>query len=122
MIKLDTPYTTTVQYLSGSTVVSSTLTDTLYVKTVTLDFSTGAMYAVIARGTTSPSGVFESNYPDLSIVVNPDGSFITPDGTTWKGQVASAPALVAQLVSEFDSFILASGSVTGKIVSDTTGV
>ena len=120
MIKLDTPYTTTVQYLSGSTVVDSTVTDTLYVKKVALDFATGAMYATIARGTTDPvTGVFESNYPDLDIVVNPDGTFISTDGTSWKGSVASAPQLVAQLAGEFDQFITASGSVTGKSVSNT---
>ena len=120
MIKLDIPYTTTVQYLSGTTVVSSTLTDTLYVRTVTLDFSTGSMYATIARGTTNPTtGVFESNYPELSIVVNPDGTFSTPDGITWSGQVASAPQLVAQLATTFDQFVAASGSVTGKVLSDT---
>ena len=111
MIKLNTPYTTTVQYLSGTTVASSVVTDTLYVQNVTLDFSTGAMYATIQRGTTV-NGVFASNYPSLNVVVNPDGSFISDDGT-WHGTVASAPGLVAQLKSTFDQFILASGSVTG---------
>lgn len=113
MIKLNTPYTTTVQYLSGTTVVSSVVTDTLCVSKVTIDFSTGALYATIQRGTVNPTtGEFGSNYPDLDVVVNPDGSFVSSDGT-WSGSVASAPALVAQLKATFDQFILASGAVTG---------
>lgn len=111
MIKLNTPYTTTVQHLSGTTVASSVVTDTLYVQDVRLDFSTGAMYATIQRGTTV-NGVFASNYPPLDVTVNPDGSFISSDGT-WSGSVASAPGLVTQLKSTFDQFILASGAVTG---------
>lgn len=113
MIKLDVPYTTTVQYLAGNTVVSSVTTDTLYVREVRMDFSTGSMYALIDRGTVI-NGVFGSNYPSLEIIVNPDGSFTSPDGSTWVGTVASSPALVAQLKTTFDQFLLASGKITGK--------
>ena len=115
MIKLNTPYTTTVQYLSGNTVVSATVTDTLYVQSVSIDFSTGALYATIARGTVNDQGMFGQNYPSLEVVVNPDGSFLSND-STWRGSLGgNAAALIAQLRSTFDQFILASGSVSGTI-------
>lgn len=112
MIKLATAFQTTVQYLSGAQVVDSTVTDTLYVSEVRLDFSTGAMYASIARGTVV-NGVFVQNYPSVAITVNPDGSFISDDGK-WTGSLgAQASGLVAQLKSTFDQFILAAGLVQG---------
>lgn len=114
MLKLDTSYTTTVQYLSGTTVVSSVITDTLYVRNVNVDFSTGSMRATVDRGI-EVNGIFESNYPSLDIIVNPNGTFSSLDGT-WVGSVASAPQLVAQLKTTFDGFLLASGLITGKVV------
>lgn len=111
MIKLAVPNQTTIQYLEGTTLVDSTVTDTLYVQSVNLDFNTGAIYATIARGTVI-NGVFASNYSSLSVVVNPDGSFLSSDGK-WVGTVANAPALVAGLKSQFDQMILASGAIQG---------
>jgi hypothetical protein len=112
MIKLATTNQTTVQYLSGTSVVNSTVTDTLFVQSVRLDFSTGAMYATIARGALV-NGVFASNYPSVDIVVNPDGSFISSD-SKWIGSLgAQASGLVAQLKSTFDNFVLAAGLVSG---------
>lgn len=111
MIKLSGSAVTTIQYLSGPTVIGSDVTDTLYVQNVNLDFTSNAIYATIARGTTV-NGVFSSNYPPLNVVVNPDGSFISSDGK-WVGAVANAPALVASLKSQFDQMILASGAVQG---------
>lgn len=113
MIKLDVPFTTTIQYLSGDSVVGAVVTDTLYVQKVVLDFSTGAIYATIARGTTV-NGVFGQNYPSVDIIVNPDGSFISSDGK-WSGSIVSAPTIVGQLKTQFDQFILASGLVKGQI-------
>lgn len=117
MIVLDTPHTTTVQYLAGDKVVGSTVTDTLYVKQVTIDFNTGALYATLHRGTII-NGEFSQNYAPLDLVVNPDGSFSTTDGVSWVGQVDAAPQLVAQLKATFDQFILMSGKVTGKAMTD----
>lgn len=111
MIVLAQPYTTTIKYLSGATVSSSTVTDTLYVREVRLDFSTGAMYATIDRGTVV-NGVFTQNYPSVQVIVNPDGSFLSDDGK-WSGALQSAPIMIAQLKQQFDQFILASGSVSG---------
>jgi hypothetical protein len=108
MIKLDAAYVTTVQKTLGG-VSQTTTTDTLFVSDVRIDFTTGAMYATIRRGTGTP---FANNMDILQITVNPDGSFISQDGT-WQGSVASAPALVSSLKSQFDGFILASGKVTG---------
>jgi hypothetical protein len=114
MIKLNTPFTTTVQYLAGTTVTSSTVTDTLYVQDVRLDFSTGAVYATIARGTIT-NGVFGSNYPSVTVTVNPDGSFISDDGK-WSGTVPNIGTLIANLKTQFDQFILASGAVQGVLL------
>lgn len=115
MIKLTGNSPTTIQYLSGGTVDSSVVTDTLYIKSVTVDFSSGAMYAHIARGSTDANGFFFENYPAVDLVVNPDGSFISSDGK-WKGSVSSAPSLVAQLQAEYDAFITSSGLITGTSV------
>jgi hypothetical protein len=121
MIKLDIANQTTVQYLEGATVVSSTVTDTLYVSEVRLDFTTGAIYATIHRGTTDPStGVFGDNYPALDIVVNPDGSFISSDGK-WNGSLGAAVSnIMAQLQATFDQFVVASQAVVGKTTSNTS--
>ncbi len=113
MIVLLTPYTTTVQYLTGTTVSDSVITDTLYVREVRLDFASGAMYATIDRGTVV-NGVFTQNYPSVEIVVNPDGSFISND-KKWQGTLTTAPAFVAQLKGQFDQFVLAAGLVQGTI-------
>lgn len=116
MIILAAGDTTTLQWLSGSTVISSTVTDTLYVKSVRLDFQTGAIYATIARGTVV-NGVFAENYPSVDIVVNPDGSFVSSDNK-WKGNISSAGVLVSQLKTQFDQFILSAGLIAGTAVSD----
>lgn len=120
MIKLSPQFTTTVEYLYGGTMVGSVTTDTLYVTSVRLDFSSGAIYAEIVRGTTDPStGIFEQNYDSVSITVNPDGSFLSSDGK-WQGNLGTqATSLVAQLASTFDEFILGAGLVTGTSVSDS---
>jgi hypothetical protein len=111
MIKLDAAYITTVQStLGGQT--QTTTTDELFVSSVRIDFTTGALYATVQRGTGTP---FVANMDALEICVNPDGSFISTDGS-WTGTVSSAPALVTQLKSTFDQFILASGKVTGTEV------
>lgn len=112
MIQLATANQTTVQYLEGTTVVSSTVTDTLFVQSVRIDFSTGSLYATIARGTLV-NGVFSQNYPSVDIVVNPDGSFVSSDNK-WEGNLgAQASSLVAQLKTTFDNFVLAAGLVSG---------
>jgi len=117
MIKLSSQNITTIQYLYGGTIVGSVVTDTLYVKSVRIDFSTGALYATISRGTIV-DGVFAENYPSVDIVVNPDGSFISSDGK-WQGSLGpTASSLVAQLASTFDNFILAAGLVDGKAAAN----
>jgi len=115
MIKLTGDSVTTVQYLSGTTVVGSVVTDVLYIQSVRLDFSSGALYATISRGTTDANGVFSSNYPSLDIVVNPDGSFISSDGK-WTGALNNVSALMNSLKSQFDQFILLSGMVKGSAI------
>jgi hypothetical protein len=114
MIKLSGNFITTQQTLSGTTVSSSVVTDTLFVTDVRMDFITGALYATIQRGTLV-NGVFTSNYQQVQITVNPDGSFVSSDGS-WKGTLSSIATLVAGLKSQFDAFVLASGLVTGTAV------
>lgn len=112
MILLNQADVTTIQK-TGPGVAQTVVTDTLYITQVTIDFTSGAMYATIQRGTGRTP--FVSNMDSLQVVVNPDGSFISTDGT-WSGSVgAIAASLVATLRAQFDQFILASGSVTGTI-------
>ena len=108
MIKLDTTFQT-VQSSTFNGVTTTVMTDTLFVSSVRIDFTTGALYATILKGTGTP---FVCNLPPVEVCVNPDGSFVSSDGL-WNGSVASAPQLVAQLKAAFDGFILASGTVTG---------
>jgi hypothetical protein len=86
-------------------------TDTLRVSRVWLDFPERTISAKIQRGTVI-DGAFVENMPALQITVDRSGSFISNDGT-WTGTVESVPGLLDSLRSEFDSFILTSGSVTG---------
>ena len=111
MIKLDATYVTSVSTtLAGATV--TTTTDELFVQSVSIDFLTGQMLAIVQRGTGTP---FSANMAPLRITVNPDGTFASLDGS-WSGSVSAAPALVAQLKATFDQFILASGKVTGSTI------
>jgi hypothetical protein len=116
MITLKQPDITTVQS-NGPSGSVTTVTDTLFVSSVRFDMAVGAMYATIERGTTV-NGVFTSNFPTLQVTVNPDGSFISSDGS-WSGSVgAIAAQLVNTLAAEFDQFIIASGSLSGTIVPE----
>jgi hypothetical protein len=117
MIKLAEANQTTVQYLAGTTVESSVVTDTLYVQNVLVDFTTGALYATIARGTIV-NGMFASNYPSVNVTVNPDGTFISSDGKWFGSLGATASTLVAQLATTFDNFVLAAGLVQGTSEAD----
>ena len=111
MITLNTPDVTTIQS-NGPSGSVTTITNTLFVSSVTLDMTTGAIYATIQRGALL-NGIFTPNFPTLQVTVNPDGSFISQDGT-WSGSVgAIAASLVASLKTQFDQFILASGAVSG---------
>ena len=114
MIKLDAPF----QTVASSTfngVTTTVLTNTLFISSVRIDFNTNAMYATIQKGTVDALGSFGANLSAVEICVNPDGTFVSSDGS-WSGSVTSAPALVAQLKVAFDGFILASGTVTGSVV------
>jgi hypothetical protein len=110
MIQLDASSVSTEQHTFGGQVISSITTDALFVSNVSLDFTTGAIYATLSRGTLV-NGTFQANYPDLHITVNPDGSFVS-DGA-WNGTVPSAPLLVAELKSQFDLMLLSTGLVQG---------
>jgi hypothetical protein len=120
MITLSQPDVTIVQQ-TGPGVSITTTTDTLFVSSVRFDMAVGAMYAVIQRGT-MVEGVFVSNMATLDIVVNPDGSFRSSDGT-WSGSVGPIAAqLVDTLAGEFDQFIIASGALSGTIVPEVPPV
>ena len=108
MIKLDTTFQT-VQSSTFHGVTTTVTTDTLFVSSVRIDFTTGALYATILKGTGTP---FVCNLPPVEVCVNPDGSFISQDGS-WSGSCPAVVALVAQLRAAFDGFILGSGVVTG---------
>jgi hypothetical protein len=111
MIRLDPQYITT-QSSSFNGQTHTQVTDTLFISSVRIDFSTGAMYATIQSGSGTP---FDQTLDPFDVCVNPDGTFISSNGT-WEGIVAAAPTLVAQLKATFDQFILASGKVTGQMV------
>jgi hypothetical protein len=108
MIKLD-PIFQTVATSTFNGVTSTQITDTLFIQEVRIDFTTGAIYATVQKGTGTP---FQQTLDAIQICVNPDGTFVSSDNL-WVGLVASAPALVAQLKATFDQFILSSGKVTG---------
>jgi hypothetical protein len=114
MVKLDSTYTTSVQHMFGGAVQSTTVTDTIQVFSVALNLTTSIISAVLKRGTVV-DGKFVENMPSLQITVNPDGSFLSTDGT-WSGSMppASLAALFTSLGSTFDQFILGSGAVTGS--------
>lgn len=110
MIKLNTQYQTSVtSTFDGQSTV--TTTDTLFVSDVRLDFTTGAIYATIQKGTVV-NGEFQSNLTPTDVTVNPDGTFISQDGS-WSGTISGVTTLVSSLKSQFDAFVLASGVVTG---------
>ena len=112
MIKLDAQFQT-VQSSTFKGVTTTTTTDTLFISSVRIDFTTGAIYATIRKGTSSP---FVENADPTDVCVNPDGTFVSSDGT-WSGSLgAVAAAVVAQLKTQFDQFVLASGAVTGQAV------
>jgi hypothetical protein len=113
MIKLDTAFITNVQHTLGANVVSTTVTDTLLVFSATLNLTTSVISAVVKRGTLV-AGVFTENMDALTIAVNPDGSFMSTDGT-WSGSMpaASVASLFTSMKTTFDQFILGSGAVTG---------
>lgn len=108
MIKLDAAWTTTVQETLGDNVISQSVTDTLFVTNVNIDFEARTLSAVIKRGT----GNFTENLAQVHLVVNPDGTFYSTNDT-WAGSVPGVPNLLDQLKATFDGFILASGLVTG---------
>lgn len=111
MIRLDAQFQTTVQILSGGTVVNSVTTDTLLVSNVQIDFQQGVLHADIQRGSVV-GGAFVANYPPVRVKVKDDGSFISDDAS-WHGTLPGLAQLMNQLKSEFDQFILSSGFVTG---------
>jgi hypothetical protein len=111
MITLNQSDVTTIQS-TGPGGITTVITDTLFVSGVKFDMTVGAIYAMIQRGT-MVKGAFVSNMDTLEVVVNPDGSFISSDGT-WSGSVgAIAASLITSLKAQFDQFILASGSISG---------
>ena len=113
MIKLDPKYQTVVTKVYNGASVTTT-TDTLFVSDVRIDFTTGAIYATIRKGTGNP--FVDNDDPPEQICVNPDGTFVSQDGS-WSGSLgAVAPAIVASLKTQFDQFVLASGAVTGTLI------
>jgi hypothetical protein len=96
-------------------VTTNTTTNALSVTRVSIDFTAGAIVAKIQRGYLDPStGIFTANMAPLSVVVKPDGSFTSSDGSWVGGPGAlNVSALLADLSSAFDGAILGSGAVQG---------
>ena len=111
MIKLDAPFVTTISRSIGGE-EQVTITDTLFVSSVTLDFTTGTLLAVIQRGIGKP---FFANMEEMVVKVNADGSFASLDNT-WTGAVPAVPGVIASLRASFDQLLLSSGSLTGQIL------
>ena len=110
MILLSSAYVTTVQAtMNGQT--ATTTTDTLFVSSMRLDLLAGIIYATIQRGT--GNAPFAWNMPNLEIVVDPNGSFFSQDGT-WSGTISGGISyLISSLKSQFDQMSLASVAVYG---------
>lgn len=110
MIKLDSEFVTTVtRSLGGQS--SETVTDTLFISNVQLDFQSNTLQATIRRGNLQ-SGAFGDTMDPVVVTVNGTGVFSSDDGT-WAGSLPQAAALIEQLRETFDQFILLSGHVTG---------
>jgi hypothetical protein len=104
--------TQTTSFKGQSTTV---VTDTLLVAEARIDFTSGAIYAIIRRGTMA-AGQFQPNQPDLSICANPDGSVVSPDGSIAGTIAGGIAALVASLKSQGDQMVLGAGIVTGTAI------
>jgi hypothetical protein len=105
--------------ITTSTVVfngvsSTTLTDTLLISYMELNFPTGSVTAMVQRGT-MVNGVFTPNQLQLRINVNSDGTFASQDGT-WSGTLPNWAATYAALLLSFENLLLSSGLVTGTAV------
>ena len=110
MIQLSAPSVTT----SSSTfngVVTTTVTDTLFVSYVELGFASGSVCAMIQKGT-MVAGVFTPNMPQIRVDVSPDGAFRSNDGA-WTGTIPNWAATLATLRAPFDGLLLGVGLVTG---------
>jgi hypothetical protein len=113
MIKLDAQFVTTVTTSLGG-VVTESVTDTLFVQSVSLDFVSGTINALVQRGQGGASGSapFSATMDPVALTVQSNGVFTSNDGS-WSGTVPGFAAFWTQLKATFDSFILASGEVTG---------
>lgn len=110
MIKLNGTSITKVQTLQGDTVVAESITDTLFINEVRLDFAAGTLHANIRRGSGAP---FAENLPQLGITVDSNGNFQSSDGL-WAGTIPNMGVFIAQLAAAFDQFVLTSGLIDGQ--------
>jgi hypothetical protein len=113
MIALETASQTAVTKTFGGVTVD-VLTDTLFVSNIQLGNDGQFCVAIIQRGTLA-KGLFVSNMPDVRIVVSPDGSFSSDDGT-WTGTIPNWPATLKQLAAPYDQLLLSTGLVQGNSI------
>lgn len=88
-----------------------TVTDTLLISYMELNFPAGSVTAMIQRGT-MVNGVFTPSQPQLRVNVNPDGTFASTDGQ-WTGTLPNWVATYAALALNFENLLLSAGLVAG---------
>lgn len=111
MIKLSTPLVTTVvTSINGQS--QSTVTDTLLISQIQIDFQRPTLRAGIQRGTVV-NGVFQPTMTPVNININRDGSFRSDDGS-WSGTL-NLTALISSLAASFDSTLVQAMPAVGTV-------
>lgn len=116
MIKLSDQFQTKASStFNGAT--TETVTDSLFVSDVRIDFAAGTIVAMLQKGYVPAEypDVFRQTLDAITVTVNKDGSFVSSDGL-WSGTIKELPVFFGSLKTAFDQFVLASGQVIGAIV------
>lgn len=104
--------TSTAKMFNGTTL--TTVTDTLFVSYIEINFASGTVVAMIQRGT-MVNGVFTVNYPTMRVDVAPDGTFQSQDGL-WSGTIPNWTASLSAIAAPFDGLLLSSTVTSGTVI------
>lgn len=115
MITLATQDQTTLTTVFNG-VTTTTLTDTLFVSYIEINFESGTVSAFIQKGTIV-NGDFVCNLPKIRVNVNPDGTFSSSDGQ-WTGTIPNWSPTLAALASPLDGLVTGAGLVSGTVVAN----
>ena len=106
--------TTSTTVFNGQT--TTTLTDTVFVSYIEINFESGTVSAFIQKGTIV-NGDFVCNLPKIRVNVNPDGTFSSSDGQ-WTGTIPNWSPTLAALASPLDGLVTGAGLVSGTVVAN----